>query len=225
MTEGLDLSEQNPTPGAAFGSGPGSLQDVRELLRLLTDGSAPRRPGADVLYLSGVATPLGPMLLGTTDSAVCMLDFIDRPIVDTQLRRMAARRDTAFLTGPNDVGQRLEEELEGYFARKLHSFLTPLAPRGTDFQQRVWSALLEIPYGETRAYGQQARMIGAADAIRAVARANGDNRIAIVIPCHRVIGANGTLTGYGGGLWRKRWLLDLEQEVARPDPQTELLLT
>ena len=109
------------------------------------------------------------------------------------------------------------DELRRYFEGELRRFETPLDLRGTAFQQKVWAALLTIPYGETRSYGEQARIIGEPSAVRAVARATGDNRIAIVIPCHRVVGADGSLTGYGGGLWRKRWLLDLEQIGPQPN--------
>lgn len=101
-------------------------------------------------------------------------------------------------------------ELDGYFAGQLRTFTVPLAPRGTDFQKRVWTALTKIPFGETRSYGQQAAMIGQPAAVRAVGAANGKNPIAIIVPCHRVIGANGTLTGYAGGLHNKELLLKLE---------------
>ncbi len=102
-------------------------------------------------------------------------------------------------------------QLDAYFAGKLQAFELPLAPRGTEFQQSVWAALLQIPYGATRSYAQQAVAIGSPKAVRAVGLANGRNPIAIIIPCHRVIGADGSLTGYGGGMARKRLLLDLEQ--------------
>jgi len=104
------------------------------------------------------------------------------------------------------------DQLEAYFAGTLTRFTLPLAPRGSAFQQRVWAALQDIPYGETEAYGQLAERIGAPGAARAVGLANGKNPIGIVIPCHRVIGSAGKLTGYGGGLERKRQLLDLEQK-------------
>jgi methylated-DNA-[protein]-cysteine S-methyltransferase len=102
-------------------------------------------------------------------------------------------------------------QLDSYFAARLRTFDLPLAAAGTPFQQRVWSALREIPFGETRNYGQLARAIGKPSAMRAVGAANGRNPIAIVVPCHRVIGANGSLTGFGGGIERKRFLLSLEQ--------------
>ena len=113
--------------------------------------------------------------------------------------------------GEDKVIARARKQLDAYFAGKLRTFDLPLAPQGTPFQQRVWAALLKIPYGATRSYGQQALAIGSPKAVRAVGLANGRNPIAIIIPCHRVIGANGGLTGYGGGMARKRLLLDLEQ--------------
>jgi AraC family transcriptional regulator of adaptative response/methylated-DNA-[protein]-cysteine methyltransferase len=109
---------------------------------------------------------------------------------------------------------RLTSELDEYFEGKRKTFTVPLDTAGTTFQQRVWQMLTTIPYGQTRSYGEQARLIGMPTAVRAVARANGDNRISILIPCHRVVGADGKLTGYGGGLWRKQWLLELERKHA-----------
>ena len=116
------------------------------------------------------------------------------------------------LPGPSEHLDTLRRELDLYFQGRLREFKVPLVMAGTEFQKRVWQALQTIPYGQTRSYKQQAVMIGQPKAVRAVGRANGDNRIAIIIPCHRVIGDNGQLTGYGGGLWRKRFLLDLEQK-------------
>jgi methylated-DNA-[protein]-cysteine S-methyltransferase len=110
----------------------------------------------------------------------------------------------------DDPNQRVTAELEAYFSGKLHQFSVPLDLRGTDFQRKVWELLLGIPYGETRSYGDIARMLGRPTASRAVGRAVGTNPIAIIVPCHRVIGANGDLVGYGGGLYKKRALLDLE---------------
>lgn len=113
--------------------------------------------------------------------------------------------------GDDNVIDKSRRELDAYFAGRLRAFTVALAPQGTEFQQRVWNALRAIPYGETRSYAQQAAAIGAPNASRAVGLANGRNPIAIIIPCHRVIGANGGLTGYGGGMARKQHLLDLEQ--------------
>jgi AraC family transcriptional regulator of adaptative response/methylated-DNA-[protein]-cysteine methyltransferase len=109
------------------------------------------------------------------------------------------------------VLDRAEAELGEYLAGRQREFEVPVSTCGTEFQERVWRVLREIPYGETRTYSGQAERLGDPGAVRAVARANGDNRVAIIVPCHRVIGSDGRLTGYGGGLWRKRLLLALEQ--------------
>jgi AraC family transcriptional regulator of adaptative response/methylated-DNA-[protein]-cysteine methyltransferase len=118
-----------------------------------------------------------------------------------------------FVPGENSILNLLKNELDAYFASRLQNFTVPLFLEGTAFQQSVWRQLRQIPYGKTASYGQIAKTIGAPTAVRAVARANGDNRICIIVPCHRVIGSDGSLTGYGGGLWRKQRLLELEQGI------------
>ncbi len=202
----------------AYGSGYDSLSGFQEALRQITGRPASRSRGVTVVRLSRVLTPLGPMLLGATDEGVCLLEFTDRPMLETQLRRLTRRLDCALAPGSNEVSRQLEAELAAYFKGTLREFRTPLITPGSEFQQRVWSALREIPYGETRSYAEQAHAIGAPAAVRAVARANGDNRIAIVSPCHRVVGANGALTGYGGGLRRKQWLLHHERATLERPP-------
>jgi AraC family transcriptional regulator of adaptative response/methylated-DNA-[protein]-cysteine methyltransferase len=205
-----ELARGAPITEAGFGSGYESLSAFQDALRQVTGRSAGESRDAVVVQITRVETPLGPMLLGATEEGVCLLEFTERPMLATQLRRLAQRLDCVFLPGTNEHAARLEGELEEYFAGRLREFTTPLLFLGTEFQRRVWRALGTIPYGETRSYAEQARMLDAPGAVRAVARANGDNRIAIVIPCHRVIGADGKLTGYGGGLWRKEWLLHHE---------------
>lgn len=205
-----ELARGAPITEAGFGSGYESLSAFQDALRQVTGRSAGRSRDAVVVQLTRVATPLGPMLLGATEEGVCLLEFTDRRSLEPQLQRLAKRLDCIFLPGTNEHAARLEGELAEYFAGRLREFTTPLVTPGTDFQQRVWRALRTIPYGETRSYAEQATMLEAPGAVRAVARANGDNRISIVIPCHRVIGADGKLTGYGGGLWRKEWLLHHE---------------
>jgi AraC family transcriptional regulator of adaptative response/methylated-DNA-[protein]-cysteine methyltransferase len=132
-------------------------------------------------------------------------------MLELQLRRVGKHFRQTPMPGKNEMLERLENELELYFAGDLEAFTVPSTAPGTSFQKLVWEGLMRIPYGETRSYAEQAAAIGRPTAVRAVARANGDNRMAIVIPCHRVIGADGKLTGYGGGLWRKQFLLDLER--------------
>lgn len=206
-----ELSRGTEITHAAFGSGYESLSGFQDALRQITGKPPSRSRDATVVHLSRVLTPLGPMLMGATEDGVCLLEFTDRRMLETQLRRLVERLDCAYVPGTTEPGARLEAELDDYFAGRLQEFRTPLVTPGTAFQQRVWSALRSVPYGETRSYGEEARMIDAPTAVRAVARANGDNRIAIVIPCHRVVGSDGKLAGYGGGLWRKGWLLDHER--------------
>jgi methylated-DNA-[protein]-cysteine S-methyltransferase len=149
-------------------------------------------------FAESIESPLGELLAVVDErGALVALDFEDSP------GRPGLRRDAARL-------RPVARALERYFAGELRAFELALAPEGTPFQLRVWRALEQIPYGTTLSYGELARRIGAPRAVRAVGRANGSNPIPIVIPCHRVIGADGTLTGYGGGIERKRRLLELE---------------
>jgi AraC family transcriptional regulator, regulatory protein of adaptative response / methylated-DNA-[protein]-cysteine methyltransferase len=200
----------------AFDSGFDSTSGFQEAVRRITGRSAAASRDAPVVHLARVLTPLGPMLMGSTDSGVALLEFTDRRMLETQLRRLERRRRCVFVPGDTAAGRQLKQELAAYFEGSLVTFDTPLEPAGTEFQQATWRVLKSIPYGQTRSYGEQAKMLGRPSAVRAVARANGDNPIAIVVPCHRVIGADGSLTGYGGGLWRKRWLLHHEQRHLAP---------
>ena len=157
-----------------------------------------------------IETPVGPLVAGTTDSAVCLLEFSDRRMLETQFAAVRRRLRAALVPGSNRWLDALRVQLGEYFAGARRKFDLPLSFPGTTFQEKVWSALLEIPYGSTCSYQDIARRLGQPAAVRAVGAANGMNRIAIVIPCHRVVNANGGLGGYGGGLWRKQLLLDLE---------------
>ena len=150
------------------------------------------------------------MLAAATRNGICLLEFTNRRMLDTQLARIRKRFGADLSVGSNDHFQVLDEQLREYFDGKRTSFSVPLDVRGTAFQTAAWTALQTIPHGETRCYEDQAIAIGRPTAVRAVARANGDNPISIVIPCHRVIGKDGSLTGYGGGLSRKQKLLELE---------------
>jgi AraC family transcriptional regulator of adaptative response/methylated-DNA-[protein]-cysteine methyltransferase len=155
------------------------------------------------------------MLAGATDTAVCLLEFADRRRLELQARRIRKHFGALLLAASNATLERLQSELDAYFGGSLRRFTVPLDFPGSAFQQSVWRKLQEIPFGETVSYSDIAAALGAPRAVRAVARANGDNRIAILIPCHRVIGANGDLTGYGGGLWRKKRLLEIERSSGK----------
>ena len=166
------------------------------------------------IWINRVVTPLGSMLMGVHDQGLCLLEFAERRMLDTQLKRLSQRMGRVFLPGDHPMMEKVKKELDAYFNGTLRKFTVPLQAPGTEFQESVWAALQSIPYGETRSYAEVAGKIDHGDAVRAVGRANGDNRIAIVIPCHRVVGSDGELTGYGGGLWRKEYLLAMEQAQA-----------
>lgn len=166
-------------------------------------------------YTTTVDSPVGPLLLTSDGASLTRLLFGGEP-------------DPSWSTEPCALLDHAVEQLREYFAGERTDFDLPVEPAGTPFQLRVWQALRTIPYAETINYAQLASLVGNAKASRAVGLANGRNPISIVVPCHRVIGANGSLTGYGGGLDRKRTLLDLEQRVAgtagvASDPQLSLL--
>jgi AraC family transcriptional regulator of adaptative response/methylated-DNA-[protein]-cysteine methyltransferase len=180
-------------------------------------GAAPTQIAGDanVLHAQRIATPIGPMLAIADDQGVLLLEFVDRRALATQIATLRRRASGPIVPGDNAHLRRLADELERYFAGDLRAFDLELVARGTPFQERVWAELRRIPCGETRSYADVARAIGHPSAVRAVAHANGMNRIAILIPCHRVIGSDGSPTGYAGGLWRKTWLLDHERGQAR----------
>ena len=175
----------------------------------------PKQENVAFITITRILTPLGPMLAGATDAGVCLLEFIDTKMLETQISRLKKRLRAEFVPGSNRHFKALHQQLQEYFAGKRKEFSLPLVMQGTPFQQDVWKALRTIPYGETCSYQAQAGLLGKPRAVRAVAQANGDNRISIIIPCHRVIGKDGKLVGYGGGLWRKRFLLDLEVGAPR----------
>lgn len=199
----------------AYQHGYESVSGFNEAFRQIL-GAAPKAAGDEiVLHVARVVTPLGPMIAGATDEALYFFEFSDRRRIEKQLDRLRSRLNCVLIPGDNAVLRRVSAEIGAYFEGELSRFTIPLAAPGTDFQRGVWDELLRIPFGETRSYGDVARAIGRPSAVRAVARANGDNRLAIFIPCHRVVGSDGRLTGYGGGLWRKQHLLDLEGRVSQ----------
>ncbi|WBU63246.1 bifunctional transcriptional activator/DNA repair enzyme AdaA [Paracoccus aerodenitrificans] len=170
--------------------------------------------GAGGLVADWIETPLGGMIAVADENALHLLEFSDRKALKTQLGRVSRDAGGRVGLGRSDITRHTEAQLNAFFAGDLLRFDVPLAPHGTDFQRRVWEALRQIPAGQTRSYGEVATEIGQPTAVRAVARANATNGIAIIIPCHRVIGADGTLTGYAGGLWRKEKLIAAEHKYA-----------
>jgi AraC family transcriptional regulator of adaptative response/methylated-DNA-[protein]-cysteine methyltransferase len=205
------IRNRSPIDDAVFESGYDSHSGFRDAF-VRTFG---RPPGdfrnGQAVFLAWIRSPLGPLVAGATDDGLCLLEFSDRRMLETELASLKRLFAAPVVPGTNPHLERLQIELDGYFSGAGRGFTIPLVYPGTPFQRRVWQELLAIPYGETRSYEQLARTIGAPKAIRAVGRANGLNRIAIVIPCHRVVNKDGRLGGYGGGLRRKQFLLDLER--------------
>jgi len=205
------MQHGEPVNKAILDQGYQSESDYREAFTQVFGNppTAVDREGS--IWINRVATPLGSMVMGVSDQGLCLLEFAERRMLDTQLKRLRDKLGRVFLPGDHPLMPTVKSQLDAYFDGGLQSFTIPLHISGTGFQESVWQALLAIPYGETRSYSGIAEVIGQPDAVRAVGRANGDNRVAIVVPCHRVVGAHGELTGYGGGLWRKEYLLALEQ--------------
>jgi AraC family transcriptional regulator, regulatory protein of adaptative response / methylated-DNA-[protein]-cysteine methyltransferase len=167
-----------------------------------------------MIKTSNIETPLGEMIAGATEDGVCLLEFTDRRMLPSELQDLKELLKTTVEEGDNDHLKQLSTQLAEYFEGKRKDFSVPLMICGTEFQRIVWNELLNIPFGSTRSYQQQADILNKPGSVRAVAGANGKNRIAIIIPCHRVIGSDGHLTGYGGGLKRKKWLLDHEKKYS-----------
>jgi AraC family transcriptional regulator of adaptative response/methylated-DNA-[protein]-cysteine methyltransferase len=196
---------------AVYRSGWESHSGFREAfgkLAAVPPGKARQR---GIISLAWIETPLGPMAAGATDDALCLLEFTDRRMLEAQLDTIARRFNLPMMPGEHPLFDTLRTQLAEYFAGTRTAFDLPLSYPGTPFQTRVWDALQRIPYGQTRGYAELAAEMGMPNAARAVGHANGHNRIAIIIPCHRVINADGGLGGYGGGLWRKLRLLETER--------------
>jgi len=175
-----------------------------------------------MIFTKQIETPLGGMLAGATDEGICLFDFEYRKMMSSIQKRICTGLDSEMQEGGHKYFDVLEKQIGEYFSGIRKEFDLPLLLVGTPFQKDVWNALIQIPYGETRSYKRQSIALGNEKAIRAVAGANGENGIAIIVPCHRVIGENGSLTGYGGGLWRKKWLLEHEAKHSGKDMQLEM---
>ena len=191
-----------------IGCAPEEYVRIRRAIRLL-ETRYPDSPNE--LTVAALATPLGEMLAVFGGKGLCLLEFVGQKQLEQEITAVQKALHGQFIFQENEQTQLLRQELDLYFQGRLKVFATPLETIGTAFQQQVWKALLTIPYGETRSYKEQAQQLGNPKAIRAVAAANGQNKVSILIPCHRVIGSDGKLTGYAGGLNRKQSLLALER--------------
>ena len=179
----------------------------------------------DCLYARSFESPLGPLLALANDEGVHLLEFVDRRGLERELQTLRRRVPQHIVPGDHAHLESIGKELAEYFNGDSLEFATPIKLDGSPFQRTVWEALREIPPGATRSYAEIASRVGKPSAVRAVGRANGDNKLVIIVPCHRVIGADGTLTGYGGGLWRKAWLLEHERRHTSVRGQLDLAVT
>lgn len=206
------INEGEGVAPAAFGAGYESLSGFSDSFKSIF-GVSPGRSGKHrVIDLKRIETPLGTMIACGVKEGICLLEFSDRKMLETELKAISKALSATIVQGDNPHFTLLEQQLREYFEGRRQSFTVPLLSPGSTFQNLVWQGLQHIPYGATRSYKEQALYLERPEAIRAVANANGMNRISILVPCHRVIGADGSLTGYGGGIWRKQWLLEHEQQ-------------
>lgn len=175
---------------------------------------------ATALSARWLDTPLGPMLAIADETALLLLEFIDRRGLERELELLRRSLNAAILPGETAPLSAIADELGAWFAGRQPDFRTPLRLAGTPFQNQVWSALRQIPPGTTTSYSILAERVGRPGAARAVATANGANRLAIIVPCHRVVRGSGELAGYAGGVWRKRWLIAHEaRSFGAGDPE------
>ena len=194
----------------AFDNGFDSLSGFSDGFQKIFATSPSKATNQAVMNMVRITTPLGPMLACATNQGVCLLEFSDRSGLETYIKKLCHTLSAVLLPGSNAHLDQLQEQIADYFQGRRKEFELKLKVTGTEFQNSVWVALQDIPYGETRTYSQQAISINKPQSVRAVASANGKNRIAIIIPCHRVIGKDGNLIGYAGGVARKQWLLEFE---------------
>lgn len=196
---------------AAFDTGYESISGFADAFKSIVGVAPSYGKGKNIIVIKRIETELGTMFAGAVDEGICLLEFSDRKALETEFKELSKLLDATIIQGEHEHIDLIEKELNEYYEGKLNEFTVPIKAPGTQFQMKVWEELRTIPYATTRSYGEQSIRIGSPAAVRAVANANGKNRISIVIPCHRVIGADGHLTGYGGGVWRKQRLLDLEK--------------
>ena len=197
----------------ALDSGYESLSGFNERFKNVLGISPKNSKIQMIIDLKRIETPLGTMYACAIDEGICLLEFTDRKNMEKQFISLSKALNAEIVQGENKHFKQLEDELKEYFEGKRTKFEVPLFIKGTEFQEKVWQLLREIPMGEVRTYKQQSEFLENPKAIRAVGTANGINKIAILIPCHRVIGSNGELVGYAGGIWRKQKLLELEKAI------------
>jgi AraC family transcriptional regulator of adaptative response/methylated-DNA-[protein]-cysteine methyltransferase len=207
-----NIQNGSTVTSTAYDSGYSSLSGFNDAFKSILGVSPIKSKKQNVIDLTRIETPLGTMFACAVEKGVCLLEFSDRKMLETQFKSLAMRFNASIIQGVNKHFILLKKELAAYFEGKLKEFTVPIFSPGTEFQESVWNELQNISYGSTRSYQEQAKALNKQKAVRGVANANGMNKISIIIPCHRVIGSDGNLSGYGGGIWRKKWLLELERK-------------
>lgn len=207
-----ELKKGKKVIATGFDAGYESLSGFGYTYKKIIGKSPQKGKQKGVILIDRFTTPLGPMFVCATEKGVCLLEFTNRKMLESEFKDLQKRLNAEILTGENEHTKQAKKEIAEYFDGKRTKFEVQLHMQGTEFQHTVWRMLQTISFGETVSYQQQAIIINKPKAVRAVANANGMNKISIIVPCHRVIGKNGALTGYGGGIERKKWLLDFEKE-------------
>lgn len=210
----LELKKGKNTTNTAFDTGYESLSGFGYTFKKLVGKSPSQSKNKNIILINRLTTPLGPMFICATDNGICLLEFVDRRMLETEFKDLQRLLKANIISGENEHIKQAKIEIQEYFEANRKIFDVKLETPGTDFQNQVWKCLQEIDYGKTSTYQKQAENINNPKAIRAVASANGYNRISIIVPCHRVIGKDGKMTGYGGGIERKKWLIEHEQSNA-----------
>ncbi|WP_298422314.1 methylated-DNA--[protein]-cysteine S-methyltransferase [uncultured Kordia sp.] len=208
----LELKKGKNATHTAFDTGYESLSGFGYTYKKLIGKSPQKSIDKTIILIHRFTTPLGPMFVCATDKGICLLEFIDKEMLETAFKELQRLLNANIIIGENEHIQQAKKELKAYFEGSLTNFNVQIEMPGTDFQKETWKALQTIQYGQTVSYQEQAQKINNPKAVRAVAKANSCNRISIIIPCHRVIGKKGKLTGYNGGVERKRWLLAHEEK-------------
>ncbi|WP_347252608.1 trifunctional transcriptional activator/DNA repair protein Ada/methylated-DNA--[protein]-cysteine S-methyltransferase [Legionella sp.] len=209
IRNGMSVIEAQIETG--YGSGSGFRDAFSQIM-----GNAPAKSGnSAILKAAWIDTKLGPMIAIANETELYLLEFVDRRGLELEVERLRKKTNSAIVPGTSAPLVSIENELKSYFEGTLQTFKTPIKTLGSPFQKQVWDALNEIPYGETRSYSNLSSSLGKPKAYRAVAQANGANQLCLLIPCHRVINHNGDLGGYGGGLTRKKWLIEHEKKFKK----------
>lgn len=206
-----ELKDGKKMTDTAFDLGYESLSGFGYTYKKIIGKSPTKSKRKNIILINRLTTPLGPMLVCASEKGICLLEFTDRKMLETEFKDLQKLLDAEILIGENEHIKQAKIELKEYFSGKRQKFDVKLDTPGTDFQNQVWAILQGITFGTTSSYQALSLKLNKPNGARAAARANGFNRISIIVPCHRIIGKDGNLTGYGGGIERKKWLLDFEK--------------